>query len=106
MQAIAPGSKAALQAGHSVGVVLAGPGVLMEGEEAGFLARDGEDGGLAGAGGRTGLDFGPAAAATATGAGATVNGLEHEGQRNCLPAESSGICIAWVQCGQRITSGM
>jgi hypothetical protein len=36
----------------------------------------------------------------------TENGFWQTGQRTVLPAAFSGTCIAFVQCGQRITWGI
>src|SRR5436309_2377992 len=107
MQAMAPGVHGLLHAGHAVGESGAGAGAvggLPIG--AGGRGADGAGADAAGAGalGRAGA----AAAPTATGAGAaaTVKIFWHAGHFTCLPPALSGIWIALVQFGQRITCGM
>src|SRR5262245_30844143 len=103
MHAIAPGSKIALQAGHSFGLAAgaaAGGGVGVG------VGRGGTD-----AGGMEGRAAGRAGAPAATGSragAATRNARWHFGQRTCLPAASSGTRIAVPQLGfgQRISWGM
>src|SRR5205809_2564109 len=97
MQAMAPGSKGDLQAGHSVGVA---PRLRSGAEGAG--ARGGGGGGVGAAG--AGRDGAPTPAATGwrAGAAATANTSWHDGQRTCLPPASSGTCIGLVHFGQRM----
>lgn len=97
MQAIAPGSRGALQAGHSL--------VGAEGVAAGGGGGDGR------AGTDTDGDDGRAGAPAATGsrAGAAMrNARWHFGQRTCLPTASSGtrIGVPQVAFGQRISWGI
>src|SRR3954469_10310198 len=95
MQLTAPSSSLAPQAGHAVGV-------------AGCWGLGGGGGaGLDGAGARAACPA-PAAAPTSCGAawGCAVNVFLQNGQRNCLPGESSPSCILLLQCGQLITIGM
>src|SRR5262245_61359011 len=99
MQAMAPGSRAEPQAGHAVGVVgaLAATGAAGRGGAAGAV----------GAVGRAGPAVAPAATGSRAGAGPLIgNSRLQPGQRTCLPTALSGTCMALVQCGHRIVSGM
>src|SRR5258708_29933282 len=116
MQAMAPGKRSALQAGHFVGVCGAAAGwvvAVVPDDDVGWLAgtRGTEPnegaGGAAGGLGTAAEEALAAATASRDGADApTVNGFWHVGQRNCLPAESSASLIAVAQWGHLITSGI
>ncbi len=108
MQAMAPGKSGLPQAGQLAGVVDGtapaagrGPGAVAGGIW--MLPSDT----LPPEGGRIPPAAAPAPTATGCGAAApTVTGFWHLGQRNVLPAELSGTCIAVLQLEQRITCGM
>src|SRR6516164_8129657 len=101
MQAMAPGSSSEAQAGH-------------------FVGTGGLEGATTGLGGAAtppppapSCRFGaePRLTLAADGvadAPGTMNGLPQPafGQRNCLPAEPSGSCMALEQCGQLMMIGM
>src|SRR5262249_54491350 len=107
MHAMAPGSRGLPHAGHAVGVppaaFAAASAEVIDGRfSVGTDEEDGDEGG------REDEDPGaPAPTVWSAGAAAgTVNGFLQLGQRNALPAESSGSCIAVLQCGQWNTCGM
>src|SRR5438046_2797705 len=95
MQATAPSSSEAPQAGHLVGPGAAPPLPLP---------KSGAEGGRLDGAGAAATGVGAAGAGTAV--AGTTNGLLHVGQRTCLPPTLSGTCIDLVQCGQRMTCGM
>src|SRR5262249_44640770 len=105
MQAMAPGVHGLLHAGHAVGESAAGAGA--DGGLAMGAGGRWADGAGAGALGRAGA---AAPAPTGTGGGAvapaTVKIFWQAGHLTCLPPALSGIWIALVQFGQRITCGM
>jgi hypothetical protein len=114
MQAIAPGSKVALQAGHSVGEpdgVVVTSVCSWRNVEAAALAEDGVDTGGAAADEGTVAGWRTAAAAlcrTGAAAGAAAAGVPTKifwqcGQRSCLPTEPSAIWIAFWQWGHRVS---
>src|SRR5262245_19269464 len=103
MQLTAPSFSGAWQAGPTVGVAPT-PTLGVEGGRPAPAAAGGAAGRVA-----TAAPPPAAAAAAAAGAGAAAAPTEkiclQLGQRNCLPAASSGKFICVGQCGQRI-SGM
>src|SRR5438067_234988 len=110
MQAMAPGSRVALQAGQTLGVsVVSGGGAISTSAADGLVLGGGAGGGLgaglaaAGAGAVAAWPrvLTPATAGSRFAGEGTVRTFLHRGQRTCLPAALSATWIDLLQCGQR-----